>query len=243
MRSDIVRLFQTLPHACGYYADRMAQNLVIDPGAPQLDEIYELGLQRGYRRAGGHVYVPHCQQCRACVACRIPVDSFRMDRSQRRCAKRNADLEARIRPAEYSDECFELYRRYLQWRHPDGGMDDAQTEDFARFLYTSWSPTRFVEFREQGRLLAVAVTDFCNAGLSSVYTFYEPEALARALGTFAILEQVRLAREHGLEYVYLGYWIAGHPKMDYKIRFRPIEVLRAGEWVVLEKQGFTQARF
>lgn len=237
MRSDIVRLFQTLPHACGYFAERTAQNLVIDPGSPQLADIYELSLQRGYRRAGGHVYVPRCVECRACVACRIPVADFRMDRTQRRCAKRNADLELKITPAEYSEERFELYRRYLQWRHPNGGMDDAQTEDFSRFLYTSWSPTRFIELRKDGRLLAVAVTDFCNAGLSSVYTFYDPEALERGLGTFAILEQIRLAREHALAHVYLGFWIAGHPKMDYKIRFRPIEVLRAGEWVVLEKQA------
>ncbi|MGB0133043.1 arginyltransferase [Dokdonella sp.] len=237
MRSDIVRLFQTLPHACGYFAERTSQNLVIDPGSPQLADIYELSLQRGYRRAGGHVYVPRCVECRACVACRIPVADFRMDRTQRRCAKRNADLELKITPAEYSEERFELYRRYLQWRHPNGGMDDAQTEDFSRFLYTSWSPTRFIELRKDGRLLAVAVTDFCNAGLSSVYTFYDPEALERGLGTFAILEQIRLAREHALAHVYLGFWIAGHPKMDYKIRFRPIEVLRAGEWVVLEKQA------
>jgi len=235
MRSDIVRLFQTLPHACGYFADRVAQNLVIDPASPQLADIYELGLQRGYRRAGGHVYVPHCAQCRACVACRIPVATFRMDRAQRRCAKRNSDLEANIRPAEYSDERFDLYRRYLQWRHPNGGMDEAQAEDFARFLYTAWSPTRFMEFRDEGRLLAVAVTDFCDAGISSVYTFYEPEALERGLGTFAILEQIRIAREQALEHVYLGFWIAGHPKMDYKIRYRPIEVLRGGEWVTLEE--------
>ncbi|MEZ5461618.1 arginyltransferase [Dokdonella sp.] len=235
MRSDIVRLFQTLPHACGYYADREAQNLVIDPASPQLSNFYELGLQRGYRRAGSHVYVPHCAQCRACVACRIPVSTFAMDRAQRRCVKRNTDLQVDILPARYSDERFDLYRRYLQWRHPNGGMDNAQTDDFSRFLYTEWSPTQFVEFRHRGKLLAVAVTDFCRAGLSSVYTFYEPDVVDRGLGTFAILEQIRIAREFGLDHVYLGFWIAGHPKMDYKIRFRPIEVLRAGEWVVLEK--------
>jgi leucyl-tRNA---protein transferase len=231
MRSDVVRLFQTLPHACGYYAERTAQNLVIDPSSPQLTQLYELGLQRGYRRAGGHVYVPHCPGCRACVACRIPVDAFVPDRAQRRCAKRNADLEVRVEPAQYTDERFELYRRYLQWRHPDGGMDDAQAEDFSRFLYTQWSPTRFVEFRRDGRLLAVAVTDLCEAGLSAVYTFYDPDELARGLGTYAILRQVDIAREHGLAHVYLGFWIAGHAKMDYKIRFRPIEILRNGQWL------------
>lgn len=233
MRSDIVRLFQTLPHACGYYSEREAQNLVIDPASPQLPEIYDLGLQRGYRRAGSHVYIPHCANCRACVACRVPARSFRPDRAQRRSLKRNADLQVDILPARYNEERFDLYRRYLEWRHPNGGMDNAQIEDFSRFLYTQWSPTRFIEFRARGQLLAVAVTDFCKVGISSVYTFYEPEAVDRGLGTFAILEQIRIAGEFGLDHVYLGFWIAGHPKMDYKTRFRPIEVLRAGEWVTL----------
>jgi arginine-tRNA-protein transferase len=230
MRSDVVRLFQTLPHPCGYYAERTAQNLVIDPSSPQLNQLYELGLQRGYRRAGGHVYVPHCPGCRACVACRIPVQGFVADRAQRRCLKRNADVAVTVESPLHTEERFDLYRRYLQWRHPDGGMDDAQSEDFSRFLYTQWSPTRFVEFRVDSRLIAVAVTDFCEAGVSAVYTFYDPAEAARGLGTFAILRQIELAREQDLSHVYLGFWIAGHPKMGYKIRFRPIELMRNGVW-------------
>lgn len=231
MRSDVVRLFQTLPHGCGYYAERMAQNLVIDPSSPQLDRLYEIALQRGYRRAGSHVYIPRCQACRACIACRIPVARFIADRGQRRCLKRNEDLDIEITPAGYSEEHFELYQRYLKWRHPDGGMDGAQPDDFSRFLYTHWSPTRFIEIRQQGRLLAVAVTDFCESGLSAVYTFYEPELHGRGIGTFAILQQIEIARQRGLDHVYLGFWIKGHPKMDYKKRFAPIEILLNGEWV------------
>ena len=136
--------------------------------------------------------------------------------------------------AAYSEEYFALYRRYLQARHPDGGMDDARPEDFARFLYTAWSPTRFVEFRSGGRLLAVAVTDFCADGLSAVYTFFEPDEHARGLGTFAILSQIRLAAERALPYVYLGFWIARHPKMNYKARFRPLEVLHGNAWTELK---------
>jgi len=230
MRSDVVRLFQTLPHACGYFDDRTAQNIVIDPSAPQLPQVYDLAVQRGYRRAGGHVYHPQCGACRACVACRVPVARFAPDRSQRRCVARNRDLDVRIAPAAYSHEYFALYQRYLRARHRDGGMDDARPEDFSRFLYTAWSPTRFVEFRASGRLLAVAVTDFCAAGLSAVYTFFEPDEHARGLGAFAILSQLRIAAERGLPYVYLGFWIDGHPKMHYKTRYRPLEVLHAGNW-------------
>lgn len=231
MRSDVVRLFQTLPHRCGYFETRNAQNLVVDPSVPQLAEIYDLALTRGYRRAGGHVYFPHCSGCRACVACRIPVARFEADRSQRRCIRHNADLQAEVLPAGYTDERFALYRDYLRSRHPNGGMDDATPEDFARFLYTDWSPTRFVEWRLHGRLIAVAVTDVCTTGLSAVYTYFDPDQRARSLGTFAILEQVRIARARGLDHLYLGFWIDGHPKMDYKRRYRPLEILRAGRWL------------
>ncbi|MEO7430948.1 MAG: arginyltransferase [Dokdonella sp.] len=234
MRSDVVRLFQTLPHPCGYFSERTAQNIVIDPSAPQLPHIYDVAVQRGYRRAGGHVYHPQCSGCRACVACRVPVLDFKADRAQRRCIARNADIDLRVVAAAYTPEYFLLYQRYLCARHPDGGMDDARPEDFARFLYTAWSPTRFVEFRHRGRLLALAVTDFCASGLSAVYTFFDPDEHARGLGTFAILTQLRIARESMLDYLYLGFWIEGHPKMHYKARFQPLEVMHDGAWRVYE---------
>jgi arginine-tRNA-protein transferase len=107
-------------------------------------------------------------------------------------------------------------------------MDDARPEDFSRFLYTAWSPTRFIEFRKDGRLLALAVTDFCAAGLSAVYTFFDPDCSERSLGAFAILSQLRMARAEALPHVYLGFWIDGHPKMHYQARYRPLEVLREG---------------
>lgn len=230
MKSDVVRLFQTLPHACGYYGGRTAQNLVIDPSSAHLARIYDVALTKGYRRAGGHVYRPHCQQCRACIAARIPVAAFVPDRSQRRRMKRNADLRVDVAPAGYRAEYFDLYRRYLGARHAGGGMDDPEPEDFSRFLYTEWSPTRFLELRLGKRLVGVAVTDLASNGLSAVYTFYDPDEAARGLGTYAILRQIELARELGLPHVYLGFWIRGHPKMDYKARFRPLELLGAAGW-------------
>jgi len=233
MKSEVVRLFQTLPHACGYFAERTAQNLVIDPAAPQLARIYESALAKGYRRAGGHVYRPACRSCRACIAARIPVARFQPDRSQRRCLERNGDLQLVVAPAQFREEYFTLYRRYLSARHAGGGMDDPDIEDFERFLYTPWSPTKFLELRLGTRLLAVAVTDFAPNGLSAVYTFYDPEESARSLGTCAILRQVELARESGLPHVYLGFWIEQHPKMGYKARFRPLELLGADGWQAL----------
>jgi arginine-tRNA-protein transferase len=235
MRSERVRLFQTLPHACGYYAERTAQNLVIDPAAPRLDQLYGPALERGFRRAGGHLYYPNCPQCRACTPCRIDVENFTPDRAQRRCLKRNADLDVVECMAGYNAERHGLYERYLRSRHLGGGMDEADASDFRRFLTAPWSPTLFLEFRLGGRLLAVAVTDVCLNGLSAVYTFFDPEERARSLGTYAILQQVQLARRRGLPWLYLGFWIEGHAKMDYKRRFRPLQVRTREGWAPLEQ--------
>lgn len=230
MKSDLIRVFQTLEHRCGYYAEREARNLVIDPLARALPQVYGTALERGFRRSGGHVYRPHCADCRACVASRVPVADFVPDRSQRRCLKRNADLVIRLVPPARSEENFALYRRYLAARHPDGGMDDPGEVDFERFLACAWSPTRFLELRAGDELLAVAVTDVLPQGLSAVYTFYAPEYPERSLGTCAILHQIELARAQRLPNLYLGYWIDAHPKMNYKARFRPLERLRDGVW-------------
>ena len=230
MKSDLIRVFQTLEHPCGYYAERSARNLVIDPLARGLPQVYGTALERGFRRSGGHVYRPHCASCRACIASRVPVAEFEPDRSQRRCLKRNEDLEWSVAAPQRTEETFALYRRYLETRHPDGGMDDPGEEDFERFLACEWSPTRFLEARVAGELVAVAVTDVLPQGLSAVYTFYAPEQTQRGLGTCAILHQIAWAREQQLPHVYLGYWIEGHAKMDYKARFHPLERLRDGHW-------------
>ena len=234
MRSDNVRLFQTLPHSCGYFAERTAQNLVIDPAAPQLDQLYGAALERGFRRAGGHLYLPHCGHCRACTPCRIDVEHFAPDRAQKRCMKRNADIAISESMAGYNAERHTLYERYLRQRHPGGGMDEADASDFRRFLTAPWSPTLFLEMRVAKRLVGVAVTDVCTNGLSAVYTFFDPDEHARSLGTFAILQQVALARRRGLPWVYLGFWIEGHPKMDYKRRFRPLQVRGTAGWAAME---------
>lgn len=229
-RSDPVRLFQTLPHACGYFAERSAQNLVLDPAAPQLDQLYGPALERGFRRAGGHLYFPNCPQCHACTPCRVDVANFEPDRSQRRCLKRNADLVVSEVVPSYNRERHALYETYLRSRHAGGGMDDADASDFRRFLTAPWSPTVFLEVRLEQQLLAVAVTDICAEGLSAVYTFFDPEQRARSLGTYAILQQIAMARRRGVDSLYLGFWIQGHPKMDYKRRFQPLQLRGAEGW-------------
>lgn len=225
-----IRLFQTIEHPCGYWPERLSRDLVIDPADPHLPSVYAQAMAMGFRRSGGHVYRPYCKGCRDCISVRIPVKQFQPNRAQRRCLARNADLELAIVPARRSRENFALYRRYLASRHPGGGMDDPSPENFDSFLACRWSPTQFMELRLAGELVAVAVTDVVPDALSAVYTFYEPELAHRSLGTYCILRQVQRALEDGRDYLYLGFWLRDHPKMDYKRAFRPLEFLDGARW-------------
>lgn len=231
-----LRLFDTGAHPCGYWPERTARDLVLDPRDPRLPQLYPLALSWGFRRSGDIVYRPHCGACRACVAVRVPVGEFVPDRSQRRCLRRNADVEMRVVATERTDEQLALYQRYLAARHPGGGMDDHGAAEYDQFLVGAWASGRFLEFRVQGQLLAVAVTDRVENALSAVYTFYDPDPdhAARGLGTLAILQQIAWARREQLEHLYLGYWIEGHRKMDYKRRFRPLETFTGRGWRRME---------
>ncbi len=235
--NEELRLFQTGEHACGYWPERQARDLVLDPQDERLGALYPMALTWGFRRSGDLVYRPHCEACRACVPVRIPVERFNPDRSQRRCLTHNADLQCRILPAERTDEQFALYQRYLSHRHAKGGMDEHGPHEFDQFLIGSWSHGRFMEIRapgvagKRGQLLAVAVTDVTDLGLSAVYTFFDPDQEKRSLGTFGILQQIAWAKRNGLPHLYLGYWINGHRKMDYKRRFHPLEYFDGKRWL------------
>ena len=228
--ADRLKLFHSGDHACGYWPDRVARDLVLDPRDPRLPALYATTLDWGFRRSGDLLYRPHCRGCRACVAVRIPVGRFRPDRGQRRCLARNADVQVRVLAAERTAEQLELYRRYLGARPAGGGMDGHGAAEFDQFLVGNWADGRFLEFRVAGRLVAVAVTDLADRALSAVYTFYDPAESVRSLGTFAILQQIDWARREGREHLYLGYWIEGHPKMDYKRRFSPLEAFDGRGW-------------
>ena len=228
-------LYRTGEHPCGYYVDRIAQDLVLDPHDPALPDAYPSALAQGFRRSGGHVYRPKCPACNACVPVRMRVRDFHPDRSQRRCLRDNADIDARIVPARRTTENFALYRHYLRARHGDGPMVDSDEDDFDQFLASAWSPTRFMELRHDGRLLGVAVTDVTVDAMSAVYTFFDPDERERGLGTLAVLRQIAFVQNTSRAYLYLGYWIAGHRKMDYKARFRPLETLGKTGWQALQQ--------
>lgn len=224
-----VRLYLSQEHPCGYLPQRSARSAFIDPEFTLDAARYEALLSQGFRRSGDHAYRPHCRGCARCTPVRVPVEHFSADRSQRRCLARNADLELSIE-RRLDESHFSLYRDYLSVRHPGGGMDPGDRAAFHAFLGCSWLDVRYWCLRHEGRLLAVAVVDHLPRSLSAVYTFFDPRETARSLGTYAVLLQIRRALDLGLDHLYLGYWVPDSPKMDYKRRYCPLEVLGPMGW-------------
>ena len=196
---------------------------------------YSSLIARGFRRSGDMVYRPDCQHCSACKPVRIPVARFLPNRSQLRTLRLNADLTATPKPAEFAEEHYLLFKRYLAARHDDGGMADSTRQDYIEFVGSSWADTWFVEFRLQGTLVSVAVVDRLVNGLSAVYTFFDPSHAARGLGALAVLWQIGEAKRLRLDWLYLGYWIGACRKMNYKENYRPLEVMLVERWVAFEK--------
>lgn len=227
--------FLTVEHQCAYYDDRICQNVVPDPEIAMQADAYDQLAIIGFRRSGDHVYRPHCPECRDCIPCRIRVASFKPSRSQRRCLKQNSDIRCESAKAEFTDEYYQLYKKYLNLRHADGDMKDPSEDDYKNFLVCDWSQSHFLTFRKDQQLLAVAVIDKVANGFSAVYTFYDPDYARRSLGTFAILQQIALCQQQRMPFLYLGYWIDQHPKMHYKASFDSIELFKDNHWWRKEK--------
>lgn len=225
-----LRFYSSLPHPCSYLEGREAVTLFVDPEAPMNMEIYQVLSQVGFRRSGEHIYRPHCGTCHACVPVRIPVARFQANRSQRRCQATNQDLQLNIRPAEFNEKHFQLYREYMQGRHPGGSMDNDDPSAYQRVMSANWSDTLLYEYHRGTELLAVAVVDQCRDSLSAVYTFFKPGESKRSLGVYAILTEIEQARQSGRDWVYLGYWNHESPKMAYKNQYRPLEYFDGLSW-------------
>ncbi|MGH1371569.1 MAG: arginyltransferase [Cellvibrionaceae bacterium] len=225
-----IRLFATHPHSCSYLEDEEATTIFVDPKQPVDAALYSTLSERGFRRSGAHLYRPHCKSCNACVPARVPANHFSRNRKQRKCWNRNRDLLINS-TRQQTDEHYQLYAKYIEMRHSDGDMYPPTREQFDSFLTTEWDVTEFLEFRLEGRLIAVAVCDQMKSGYSAVYTYFDPCYERRSLGVFAILWQIELCKQLGLNSLYLGYWIKQCQKMSYKTEYRPLELLTDNRWV------------
>jgi arginine-tRNA-protein transferase len=226
-----IRLLITPEHPCSYLPARSAQTIFIDPDADKSPEFYQSLLDMGFRRSGSDIYRPDCNACRDCLSVRIPVNRFTPRRSQRRTWERiKNDLKVKVVPAKFQQEHFELYANYMNSRHPDGDMANPTEEDYCKFLLAPWCYSAFVEFYLHDKLYCVAVIDLLPHGISAVYTFFDPELSALSPGVITILWQIEETRRLGLRWLYLGYWIPGCQKMQYKQDYRPIQVYSDGIW-------------
>ena len=225
-----LKVYTTYPHSCSYLKDQQATTLFIDPRQEVDQKLYSSLSLLGFRRSGNNIYRPHCAQCNACVPSRLPVGEFQPSRSQKRTLRRNRDLSVEQTDDIKDDQCYDLYRRYIEQRHADGDMFPPDREQYESFLNDAWDCTRYFRFYQENRLIAVAVVDVMVDGLSAIYTFFEPEEEQRSLGTYAVLWQIEQAREMGLAYLYLGYWIQNCQKMSYKADYKPLELFIDGCW-------------
>jgi len=228
-----LKVYTTYPHSCSYLEDQEATTLFVDPRQRVDKQLYSNLSLLGFRRSGNHIYRPHCTYCDACIPARIPVEQFAPKRGQRRTWTRNRDLMVQRTDDIRDDAAFNLYRRYIELRHADGDMYPPDREQYESFLSNAWDCTHYYRFYDKGTLVALAVVDELVDGLSAIYTFFEPDAHKRSLGVYAILWQIEAARDMGLEYLYLGYWIRDCQKMSYKSDYRPLELYIKSRWTTL----------
>ena len=234
--------YTTAPLPCPYLPGRTERKIVTELTGADSEPLHDQLSRAGFRRSHNIAYSPVCPGCRACIPIRILVDQFQPDRTQRKLWRQNADLITNAMPARASAEQFSLFQRYQAARHSDGDMAAMGFYDFRAMVEDTPITTGMVEFREpQGRLLGGCLTDWLSDGLSAVYSFFETEDNRRSLGTYAILWLVEHARQLGLPYVYLGYWVPESPKMSYKSRFRPSEALMGGAWRLVAEAATAEA--
>ncbi|HMO73530.1 MAG TPA: arginyltransferase [Paracoccaceae bacterium] len=235
------QFYVTAPQPCPYLDGRMERKLFTALQGDHAQKLNDTLSKQGFRRSQNVLYRPSCAECSACLSARIRVSDFDATRTQRRILRRNADLARTATSPWATEEQFALFRRYLDTRHATGGMADMDIFEFAAMVEETPVRTRVIEYSrpaaegedagDTGRVLsAVCLTDVFDDGVSMVYSFYDPTLAGRSLGTYLILDHVALAREAGLPFVYLGYWVPGSRKMGYKASFGALEIYKGGRW-------------
>ena len=215
---------------CNYLVQKKEQLLVIKDSRCHTPMVYEELMAKGFRRSGSEIYRPHCPGCQACQSVRLDVNEFEPSRSQRRLFNRGSKLFRTELTDAPPPGSYELYERYINERHFDGSMYPASREQYEGFLFCEWLETLFVSLWHDDKLVAVAVTDVLPTALSAIYTFFDPDYEQYSMGSFSIINQMRVCREQDKSHLYLGYQIDGCQKMNYKTKFKPYERLIRAQW-------------
>lgn len=223
--------FTTPEHQCSYLPEKLSTTLFVDPKAVIDTEQYTSLSSLGFRRSGKHFYRPYCDNCQACTPIRVYAQAFTPSKSQRRILRKNRTLKTQILSADFHEDHYLLYEKYLHSRHADGDMYPPSRAQYRSFLVDGHSSTQFVEFSLEGHLCAVAVCDKLKDGLSAIYTFFDPDYASLSLGSFAILWQIEEAKRKNLPYLYLGYFIKNCRKMAYKNQYSPFEARINNQWL------------
>ncbi len=237
-RRNFPQFFITAPSPCPYLAGRVERKVFTHLVGQDARSLNTQLSQGGFRRSQNIAYRPACDGCAACVSVRVPVNTFELTRSFRRNFRANADIEGSVVRSQASSEHYGLFRAYIDSRHSDGGMADMSVLDFSAMVDDNFVDSRLVEYRlksdseEKGELVAAVLIDILGDGISMIYSFYDPDLAERGLGTFMILDNIARVKRLGLPYLYLGYWVRGSRKMDYKARFLPQERLTAEGWML-----------
>lgn len=231
------QFYVTAPQPCPYLPGRMERKLFTALQSDHAQKLNDTLSKQGFRRSQNVLYRPSCAECSACLSARIRVADFVPSRSQRRVLKRAEGLRRNAISPWATEDQFTLFRRYLDHRHADGGMADMDIFEFAAMIEETPIKSRVIEYSRPPEgddrtrpLTAVCLTDVFDDGLSMVYSFYDPDLIALSLGTYVILDHIAIAREAGLPYVYLGYWVPGSRKMGYKAGFSAVEIFKGGQW-------------
>ncbi|AZB55572.1 arginyltransferase [Cereibacter sphaeroides] len=230
------QFYVTAPQSCPYLEGRLERKLFTALQGEHAQKLNDTLSKQGFRRSQNVLYRPSCAECSACLSARIRVADFEPTRTQRRVMKRNADLRRNATSPWATEDQYALFRRYLDDRHADGGMADMDIFEFAAMIEETPIRSRVIEYSRPGDtpsnrpLSAVCLTDIFDDGLSMVYSFYDPDLAGRSLGAYVILDHIEIAREAGLPYVYLGYWVPGSRKMGYKATYSALEIYKGGRW-------------